>query len=248
MTRPANLYDLVFRSKDYAGEAERIRAIVQERARQAHDLLDVACGTGRHLAHLRRWYEVEGLDVDPLMLEQARARLPGVRLHTGDMRDFDLKREFDVITCLFSAIAQVETLEGLRRAIATMTRHLRQGGLLLVEPWISPESHPPRGEPWIEVVEEPERKVVVMATSTLAGRLWVEDKHYLVWTLEGIEHVHERTESGAFTRDDHLEAFRRAGLGVEHDPVGLIGRGLFVAVRGRPAASAHSRPGCASTG
>jgi SAM-dependent methyltransferase len=165
------------------------------------------------------------------MLEHARERLPDVPLHAGDMRAFGLGREFDVVTCLFSAIAQVATVEGLRQAVGSMASHLRPGGMLIIEPWISPEEHPSQGKPWVEVVEEPGRIVVVMETSTLAGRIWNEDSHYLVWTPDGIEHVHEQTETGAFTRDDHLAAFRATGLKVEHDPVGLIGRGLYIGVR-----------------
>ena len=228
---PPDLYDLVFASKDYAGEAERVHRIVQERAPGASSLLDVACGTGRHLEHLARWYRVEGVDLDQAMLERARARLPGVPLHTGDMRGFALGREFDAVTCLFSAIAAMVTVEDLRSAIATMASHLREGGVLVVEPWDSPDEHPRNGEPWVEVVEEPGRKVIVMERSTLAGGVWVGEAHYLVWTPAGIEHRSERTEEGAFTRDEQLAAFRDAGLDVEHDPVGLIGRGLFVGVR-----------------
>jgi hypothetical protein len=167
------------------------------------------------------------------MLERAGQRLPGVPLHVGDMRGFELGRQFDAVTCLFSAIAQVPTVEGLEQAVASMASHLRRGGVLIVEPWISPEEHPPQGKPWVDVFEAPERIAVVMETSTLAGRVWLEDSHYLVWTRDGIEHVRERTETGAFTRDDHLAAFRAAGLEVEHEPVGLIGRGLYIGVRSR---------------
>ena len=227
---PAELYDLVFQSKDYAGEAERIHEILRRRAPGARSLLDVACGTGRHLEQLAHWYEVEGLDLDPAMLERARARLPRTPLRMGDMRSFDLGRKFDAITCLVSAIASMLTVEDLRSAIATMARHLRSGGVLVVEPWISPEQHPPKSEPWIELAEEPERKVVVMETSTLAGGVWIEDEHYLVWTPVGIKHLSSRKEQGAFRREDHLAAFRAARLEVEHDPVGLIGRGLFIGV------------------
>jgi SAM-dependent methyltransferase len=228
---PPDLYDLVFGSNDYAGQAEQIHEIVQQRRPGAASLLDVACGTGRHLEHLRRWYEVEGIDLSPGMLERARQRLPDVPLHVADMRGFELRRRFDAVTCLFSAIAQVPTIGELRQAIASMASHLRRGGVLIVEPWISPEEHPPQGKPWVEVFEEAERIAVVMETSTLSGRVWHEDSHYLVWTPTGIEHVHEQTETGAFTRDDHLSAFRDAGLDVEHDSVGLIGRGLYIGVR-----------------
>jgi SAM-dependent methyltransferase len=228
---PAAIYDIVFTAKDYAGEAERIHRIVQERLPGAASLLDVACGTGRHLEHLRKWYAVAGLDLDRAMLDRARTRLGDIALHEGDMRSFELGREFDAVTCLFSSIAQVRTLAGLRDAAAAMARHLRPGGVLVVEPWISPETHPATGEPWVEVIEQPGVKVAVMETSTLEGRLWIEDAHYLVWRPTGIEHLHEREESGAFTRDDHVAAFRAAELEVEHDPVGLTGRGLYIGVR-----------------
>jgi SAM-dependent methyltransferase len=175
------------------------------------------------------------------MLERARSRLPGIPLHEGDMRDFALGREFDAVTCLFSAIALVQTVEGLRQAVATMASHLRPGGVLIVEPWDSPDEHPAAGKPWVEVVEEPGRIAVVMETSTLAGSVWNEDSHYLLWTPEGIEHIREQNVTGAFTREDHLAAFRATGLEVDHDPVGLIGRGLYIGVRAR------AGPHCPST-
>jgi SAM-dependent methyltransferase len=203
---------------------------VQERRPGAASLLDVACGTGRHLEHLRRWYEVEGVDLSPAMLALARARLPDVPLHVGDMRDFALDRGFDAVTCLFSAIAEVVTVDGLRRGVARMAAHLRPGGVLIVEPWDSPEDRPAAGKPWVEVVEEHGRIAVVMEMGTLDGSVWKEEAHYLLWTPAGIDHFHERGETGAFTRDDHLAAFRDAGLEVEHDPVGLIGRGLYIGV------------------
>ena len=50
--RSAELYDLVYGSKDYAGEARRVDELIRERRSEARSLLDVACGTGKHLALL----------------------------------------------------------------------------------------------------------------------------------------------------------------------------------------------------
>src|SRR4051794_23711843 len=94
-TRP-ELYDVAYAFKDYAGEADAIRRIVEARRPGALTLLDVACGTGKHLEHLRAGFACEGLDVDAALLEVARARLPDLALHEGDMRDFELGRQFDV--------------------------------------------------------------------------------------------------------------------------------------------------------
>src|SRR5262249_33858233 len=94
-SRSADLYDAVYSFKDYAQEAERVHELVLERRPAASTLLDVACGTGRHLEQLRRWYDVTGIDLDPGLLTVARKRLPDVSLQEGDMRSFDLGRRFD---------------------------------------------------------------------------------------------------------------------------------------------------------
>ena len=91
----ARLYDAIYSFKDYAAEAGWLRYLLTEHGHPAGTLLDVACGTGEHLRHLRDHYRVEGLDLDPGMLDVARAKLPGVPFHQGDMRDFDLGRRFD---------------------------------------------------------------------------------------------------------------------------------------------------------
>src|SRR5207249_7007090 len=104
-------------------------------------LLDVACGTGRIVPYLMAHYTVEGLDLDPNMLELARTKNPGVLFHPGDMADFDLGHHFDVITCLGSAIGAVRTLDRLQQAARTMARHLEPGGLAIIEPWIMPHAY-----------------------------------------------------------------------------------------------------------
>jgi len=64
------------------------------------------------------------------------------------------------------------------------------------------------------------------------GSAEVMDMHYLVATPDGVESFVERHELGVFSRDEHIEAFRVAGLTVEHDPKGLMGRGLYIGTRG----------------
>ncbi|MCQ9362278.1 class I SAM-dependent methyltransferase, partial [Corynebacterium sp. 153RC1] len=134
----AAIYDAVYSFKDYADESERLRALIAERSPGASTLLDVACGTGKHLEQLRSWYEVSGVDLDPELLGIARERLGDVDLRTGDMTDFALDGQFDVVTCLFSSIGYVGTVERLGSAITAMATHLNPGGVLIVEPWLTP--------------------------------------------------------------------------------------------------------------
>ena len=139
----AEFYDALYAWKDYPAEAARLHEIIESRAPAAATLLDVACGTGHHLEHLRAWYSVEGVDIEPSLLEVARGRLPGVPLHMGDMRHFNLGRQFDVITCLFSSIGYMQTPVDLLHALVNMAGHLAEGGVLIVEPWLSPDGSIP---------------------------------------------------------------------------------------------------------
>jgi hypothetical protein len=90
-TTSARVYDLLYEAagKEYAVEAEALHALIQTRRPGAASLLDVACGTGAHLLHMRRHYAVAGVDLAPTMLEAARRRhlTPGgVRVVDGWIR------------------------------------------------------------------------------------------------------------------------------------------------------------------
>lgn len=231
--KSALVYDAIYaqRGKDYAREAEAVAELVASRKRSDGDaLLDVACGTGKHLEHFRRTFDVEGLDVEADMLEIARERLPGVNLHQADMADFELDRKFDVITCLFSSIGYVKTVARLRRAVASMAAHLKPGGVLVLEPWLRPEQWE-SGRIDADFVDQPQLKIARMNSTAREGDVSIIDFHYLVGGPKGIEYFSERLELGLFTHDEYLAALQDAGLDVEHQAGGLIGRGLYVGVR-----------------
>ena len=119
--KSARYYDILYSGKDYAGEVARLLSILGvEPGEKRLSLLDVACGTGLHLEHLRNHFRVEGLAISPEQLEAARERCPDVAFHIGDMTDFNLGRRFDVVTCLFSSIGYVKTLPNLRSAVRCM--------------------------------------------------------------------------------------------------------------------------------
>ncbi len=204
-----------------------------DRNPNARTLLDVACGTGAHLIHFRDWYAVEGLDLNPDLLAVAVQRLPDIALHEADMRDFDLGRTFDIVTCLFSSIGYVETLDGLSQAVRAMARHLAPSGVLIIEPWLSPTTFNLNHLGRVIVAERPGLQAVRMNGSRVDDNRSILDFHYLVASPATVEHLTETHTLGLFTDEEYRSAFEDADLPVECDTDGLMGRGLWIGQRGR---------------
>ena len=229
-TKSAKYYDAIYAAmdKDYSAEANKAHQFIQKHKRsEGNTLLDIACGTGTHAEYFSRYYKVDGLDVDSNMLEVARSKHPNLRFHQGDMTSFQLGRQFDVVVSLFSSIGYAKTKSRLQKAIRNMNRHLLPGGVLLVEPWFTPEQWKPGGVFTIHV-DKPDLRIVRMSRSGQRGKISLLEFQYLVGTSEGIEHYTEIHELGLFTRKDYMDAFKAADLTVTHDSKGLDGRGLYI--------------------
>lgn len=228
--KTAVYYDRLYAAvgKDYAAEAQNLKAIIAGRRRSdGSALLDVACGTAAHAVHLADDFEITGIDLEQTMIELAKERCPKGTFLAGDMRDFDLQRTFDVVICLFSSIGFMKTKADLDAAIGNMARHLEPGGVLLVEPWITPDNFT-GGFSQVVSIDEPELKVARVTRSDREGDLSILDMQYLIATPDRLEHIAERYELGLFTEEEYLAAFKRAGLEVELDPKGLMDRGLLI--------------------
>jgi SAM-dependent methyltransferase len=93
---------------------------------------DLGCGPGRITVHLRRLgLDAFGVDLSPGMVEQARARHPGLRFAVGSMTALDLADG-----ALAGALAWYSTVhtppEVLPAVFAEVRRVLAPGGLLLL--------------------------------------------------------------------------------------------------------------------
>lgn len=230
-TRSMAFYDALYRDKDYAREAEIVKAtILAHRRSDGRRLLDVACGTGRHLEYLQRDFEAMGLDINGEMLDIARKRCPDLDFVQGDMAAFDLGRQFDAVTCLFSAIGAMQTVEGLNAAVRVMARHIAPGGVLVIEPWLLPEDYRV-GHLFLQCVDTPEGKIVRGSTSKLNGRIAHIETRYMIVTPEGVETFAEDLDLGLFSAEEYRAAMALAGLEVTFDAEGLTGRGLWIGCR-----------------
>jgi SAM-dependent methyltransferase len=224
--RSAHLYDLVYSFKDYAGESAWVRNAIRTRAPEARRLLDVACGTGKHLDHFRHEFDCQGLDLNPAFVELAKRRT-GVRVHGASMDSFDIGERFDAVVCLFSSIGYTHDLPG---AIGSMARHLNPGGVLIVEPWLRPDQWV-AGHVQVLDQEADGIRLIRMTTSELDGSQSILEMHYLVGSPVGIEHLSETHRLTLFTLAEYESAFLTSDLTFEFHPDGPNDRGAMI---GRP--------------
>lgn len=226
----AQYYDRIYSFKDYAVETEKVIGWIDaHQLSKGKRLLDVACGTGRHLEHLSKMFDAEGLDISPELLELTQERNPGVTTHCADMRTFDLASSYDAITCLFSSIGYMPTIKDLESAVANMARHLAPGGVLIIEPWLTPDVWKP-GSVHGMFIDDPDLKIARMNTSVTKDRLSIFDLHHLVGTPEKTFHFVEHHEMGLYTVDEMTASLESAGLVASYEREGLMGRGMHIGV------------------
>jgi hypothetical protein len=124
----------------------------------------------------------------------------------------------------------VRDLAGLAAATRSLAAHVAEGGVLLVEPWITPDAWMP-GRPHVLAANA---EGIALARVTVAGqhgRISTTEMHYLVGTADGVEQFEEHHELRLFTLDEMRSALEATELAVEHDPDGLMGRGLWIGTR-----------------
>ena len=228
-TKSAKFYDAIYHFKDYKAASDKLDKIIKENNPKARTLLDTACGTGKHIEHLRHHYDAEGLDINEELVEIAKERCPNTVFHIADISNFRLNKTYDVITCLFSSIAYVKTPEKLFDTLKYMSQHLNPEGLVIVEPWFSKENFR-TGTITANHYDDKDLKISWMYTSEIENDLSILDINYLVGTPEEVTYFKERHEIGLFDDSQYRKAFTDAGLQVIYDSEGLFGRGMYIGI------------------
>jgi SAM-dependent methyltransferase len=131
-------YSTVYGHRDEAEAALLIATLAREVDLRGLRILDVACGTGRHLRYLlTAGASAVGVDLSPVLLAEARRTVGGARgvpsLVRGDMRALPFRESsFDGVTSLFTSFGYFSAAED-RAVLAGCARVMRPGGFLLLD-------------------------------------------------------------------------------------------------------------------
>lgn len=137
---------------DVHGEANLIERLLHSplnrtQAAQPYRVLDAGCGTGRMAIELaRRGMLIVGVDLDEVMLTQARAKAPLLDWRLGDLSTILLEGQFDAI--VLAGNVMIYLTPGTEAAtLANLVNYLKPGGLLVAAFELTPP-------PWSQLTLE----------------------------------------------------------------------------------------------
>jgi SAM-dependent methyltransferase len=148
------LYEIAF-DMNRRGEVDFLVHCFKRFARRpVRSVLDIACGTGPHLARLAdRGYRMSGLDLSRRNIEFLGERLAAkgqrAELIVGDMTDFRLARPVDAAICMQDSQGHLLSNEQLVSHLRTVARAVRPGGLYVFDRYmVSSWTDPARAWSW----------------------------------------------------------------------------------------------------
>ena len=209
------LYDLFYpsvRGLTYDQEASLFHQMIRRYQPNAKQILDIACGTGGHAAALSKHYNIVGVDCDKASLKRARKRFSSASFYEGDMMDFKLSDKFDVLLCLGSSIGFAQTLKCLHSILNNFRKHIASDGLLILEPWMSPE-HWESGKMDVHTFKTTSLSITRMTHYGMEEGLSQLTHDYIIERHGTTERVKEQYKLGLFRYSDIEQAL--AGVGFQ---------------------------------
>ena len=166
------------------------------------------------------------------MLKIARKNAKGVTFKEADMKTLRLGKQFDVIVCLLSSIGYVKTAASLEKTIRNFSKHLKKGGLVLIEPSHAKSVYV-SGEPRITTYDGKDAKIARVNVTKIRQATAVMNMHILIAERgKDAKYFVDRHELGLFGINNTLRIMKAAGLKSKYLKNGLMpGRELFVGIK-----------------
>jgi SAM-dependent methyltransferase len=185
----AHYYDLLYRDKDYAAEADYVAGLIKEYHPNARSILELGSGTGIHARLLKeKGFTVHGIERSPEMLARSQtltdkkaAEQGRLTFSPGDIREIRLDENFDAVIALFHVMSYQTTNEDVTAAFETARHHLNTGGLFIFDVWYGPAVLTDRPTVRIKRMADDQTAVTRLAEPILYPNENRVDVHYHVF-------------------------------------------------------------------
>ena len=134
----AVIYDHIMKHVDYAVWTDYIISVFDRFQPDAHNILELACGTGTLTVELsRRGYSMTCSDRSPAMLKAAEEKFRSSGLSPGcfvaDMTALPLSAHYDATLCLYDSLNYLVTSDEFIQALRETAAVISVGGLLIFD-------------------------------------------------------------------------------------------------------------------
>jgi SAM-dependent methyltransferase len=185
----ARYYDLLYRDKDYAAEAEYVAGLIRKFHPSARSILELGSGTGIHASLLaEKGFTLHGIERSPEMLARSQALTENMgaghgrlTFSPGDIREIRLKKRFDAVIALFHVISYQTTNEDVTATFETARHHLNPGGVFIFDVWYGPAVLTERPEVRIKRMADDQTEITRLAEPVLHPNENRVDVHYQVF-------------------------------------------------------------------
>ena len=132
------LYPFLFTDSKLEAAETEVESVLRLAGLEQGDVLDLACGPGRHsVALAKQGFRVTGVDLSAFLLrkagERAHAENVDVEWMQQDMRRFVRPDSFDLAISLFTSFGYFESENDDLRVLRNIHKSLRTGGTLVME-------------------------------------------------------------------------------------------------------------------
>lgn len=137
-SRIAEVYDRMMEHVDYPAWAAYIHTFVQQWVPGAHDVLELACGTGSLAIELSvRGYRMTCCDRSVSMIELARQKVKRagrqITFEVTDMRELPTNRFYDAVLCLYDSVNYLTELAEVVALLKSIKKILKPGGVFIFD-------------------------------------------------------------------------------------------------------------------
>ena len=134
----AKFYDRLGWSKFPLKLWEQMKVYLKQENFNPSSHLDIACGTGvLSIKAVSEGINSEGLDYSIDMIniakENAKSKNLELNFYHADMRNFNLSKKYDLITCTFDSINHLLTKEEWQQTFSKVKAHLQDDGIFIFD-------------------------------------------------------------------------------------------------------------------